>query len=96
VTLFNIALCTYIIVDFVDEVSGADLIRSLKKLCNATMLCAGVTPASIDELLTLLEPWLRSSLLTHRTTATILLSSALTCYAAHLQFGFEVLNHIFW
>ncbi|KAF4526800.1 hypothetical protein B566_EDAN016627 [Ephemera danica] len=70
-------------------VNDAPLLKGLEKLCGAAMLSAGVAPASLDELQTLLEPWLRSSSLVQRTAATTILASALAFYAAHLQFGYE-------
>jgi hypothetical protein len=54
------------------------------------MMSAGVAPAALDELLTLLVPWLRAPSLTQRTAAITILASGLKYYAAHLQFGYEV------
>ncbi|XP_063232625.1 maestro heat-like repeat-containing protein family member 1 isoform X2 [Bacillus rossius redtenbacheri] len=53
------------------------------------LLLLSVTPAILDEVFTLLEPWLAASGTHERAAATATLSSVLQCYLDNLKFGYE-------
>jgi hypothetical protein len=75
----------------VDENPGdALLCTTLLSVSKACLLSAGINPASLDSIVTLLEPNIRSSALAKRTVAMKVMEAILQTYADNLQPGYEV------
>lgn len=76
----------------VDENPGdAVLCSTLLSVSNACLLSSGINPASLDSIVTLLEPSIRSSTLAKRTVAMKVMEAILQTYADNLQPGYEVI-----
>jgi len=78
---------TFVIDENPDDVNLTSTLLSVSKAC---LLSAGVNPASLDVIITLLEPMLKSSVASKRTVAMKVLESVLQAYADNLQPGHGV------
>jgi hypothetical protein len=76
----------------IDENTGdAKLCSTLLSVSKACLISSGINPASLDSIVTLLEPSIRSSAIAKRTIAMKVMEAILQIYADNLQPGYEVI-----